>query len=311
LRLVGGWYVDLTRPVSLARDWTFDQPGPRYFGAPPPVTQPLEVGSFTGRISRGASCNCSTIRLTPHGDGTHTECAGHLTAEPLDACDVLPRGLLRAVVLSVAAEPAAESTEDSDPTPQPRDRLVTAAALARAWPQDLAARRRFAALSGALPDAPLAAIVRVGKGRVRSASARGGLDSAAAPAAPFLTRQAAQWLVEREVRHLIVELPSIDRAADEGRLCAHRVFFGMPAYGHRLADARRRDATVTELAQIPRALEDGPALLQLTAPHVPGDAVPSRPLVYPLQSRPKARAAAPRRARARASARGAKSRPRR
>jgi hypothetical protein len=37
---------------------------------------------------------------------------------------------------------------------------------------------------------------------------------------------------------------------------------------------------VTELAQIPRTLQSGPGFLQIQAPALQGDAVPSRPLWF-------------------------------
>ena len=43
-----------------------------------------------------------------------------------------------------------------------------------------------------------------------------------------LSQQAAQLLVSSGIEHLIVDVPSIDRAQDEGRLTAHRIFFGLP-----------------------------------------------------------------------------------
>ena len=58
----------------------FDAPGPTWFGAGGGSQHALVAPGFTGRVASGASCNCSRIDLTPHCNGTHTECAGHLTA---------------------------------------------------------------------------------------------------------------------------------------------------------------------------------------------------------------------------------------
>jgi kynurenine formamidase len=99
---------------------------------------------------------------------------------------------------------------------------------------------------------------------------------------PYLTREAAQWLVERGIEHLVVDMPSIDRAHDEGRLTAHRVFFGLPRGDTELAHATRPNATVTELAYIPDTVKDGPYMLEIQVPALGGDAVPSRPLLYEL-----------------------------
>jgi hypothetical protein len=102
---------------------------------------------------------------------------------------------------------------------------------------------------------------------------------------PYLSREAAELLIERGIEHLVVDLPSIDRAHDEGRLTAHRIFFGLPPRSTALAQATRPRATVTELAYIPDAAPDGPYLLELQVPALGGDAVPSRPLLYRLSGR--------------------------
>jgi kynurenine formamidase len=101
---------------------------------------------------------------------------------------------------------------------------------------------------------------------------------------PYLSREAAEFLVTRGIEHLVVDLPSIDRAHDEGLLTAHRVFFGLPRGSHSLESAGRAGSTVTELAFIPDEIADGPYLLQIQAPALGGDAVPSRPLLYILES---------------------------
>lgn len=256
--------VDLGRAVSLAIELDFAGAQPRHFGAPPAQAHPYTVGAFSGAVVTGASCNCATLTITPHCNGTHTECVGHLTREPCDAHRVVPTGLLPALVISVEAVGAAGSGESTDPPPQPQDRLITRALLEGRWP-------------AALPFAPRALVLRT----LPNTQEKLARDYDAQPA-PYLTRPAAQLLVERGIEHLVVDLPSIDRAHDEGRLTAHRVFFGLPAQAHELAQARRAHCTITELAFVPGRLADGPCVLALQVPAIGGDAVPSRPLAYPL-----------------------------
>ena len=76
--------VDLSRPIEIALSLNFDAAQPRHFGAPAATTQAFAVPGFSGSVARGASCNCNVITLIPHCNGTHTECVGHLTTEPLD-----------------------------------------------------------------------------------------------------------------------------------------------------------------------------------------------------------------------------------
>ena len=110
--------IDLASPVDLAVALDFAGAQPRHFGAPRASARPFETPGFgfKGSVERGASCNCEVITLIPHCNGTHTECAGHLTRERLDAWRVTPTTLLPALLLSVTPEAAGD--ESSDPAPQ-------------------------------------------------------------------------------------------------------------------------------------------------------------------------------------------------
>lgn len=256
--------IDLSRPFDLSVELDFHGPQARHFGAPRARAQPYSVPGFSGSVASGASCNCESITLIPHCNGTHTEGAGHLTLEPLHAHRLTPRDLLPALLLSVKPVASGETPESSDPRPQPDDHLVTRSALLAAWPAEPSFAPR-ALVIRTLPNEPAK--------RTRDYTDK---------TPPYLTREAAQYLAERGIEHLIVDLPSIDRAHDEGRLTAHRLFFGLPPGDSALARAARPQCTITELAYIPDDAPDGSYLLQLQVPAIKGDAVPSRPLLYPL-----------------------------
>ena len=144
----GGLRVDLGSATSLARRLGFDGADPRHFGAAAPRRLPLSLPGFPGEVRSGASCNCATLEFTPHCNGTHTEGVAHLVVEPHDVCELAPLGPLPALLLTVVAEPAARTAEDSDPPPQPGDRLLTRAALRAYFGVDAAAivRASLAAL---------------------------------------------------------------------------------------------------------------------------------------------------------------------
>ena len=258
--------IDLSRPFDLSAELDFQGPQARHFGAPRAASQPYSVPGFPGSVARGASCNCESITLIPHCNGTHTECAGHLTREPLHAQRIVPRGLLPALLMSAKTVPSEQTSESSDPAPHADDNVVTGGALRAAWPAELPFKPR-ALVIRTLPNEP-------------AKRTRDYTDITP----PYLTREAAQYLVERGIEHLVVDLPSIDRAHDEGRLTAHRLFFGLPAGETALAHAARSMCTVTELAYIPDAAVDGPYLLEVQVPAINGDAVPSRPLLYAVRS---------------------------
>lgn len=259
--------TDLAAGVSLARPVRFEGAQLQCFGAPAASSVPLVHGHFRGRVAQDASCNCSVLTLTPHANGTHTESAGHLTVEPLDAYRVIPQRLLVAVVMSVQPERAATCSDTTLPEPRADDQLITRPGLERAWPAALA--DRLAARAAVIRTLPNAADKFCG--------------SPSAPAAPFLSLPASNLLVERGITHLVLDVPSADRMEDGGALSAHRVFFGLPAGSTELAAAQRRDSTLTELAYIEDTITDGWYLLALHSPAIAGDAVPSRPLLYPLR----------------------------
>jgi arylformamidase len=260
--------VALDRGVSLAIAVDFSAAGPRAFGAGAPTTMPYAVPGFTGSVATGASANCSTLTLTPHCQMTHTESVAHLTRESGDTWRVVPRGLLPAVVVSVSHEPARETSESTDPQPWGTDSLITRRRLRAAWPM---ARPSLPAFE------PVAAIIRT---LPNEASKRSRNYSDAVP--PYLTREAVEWLVEKRIEHLVLDVPSVDRTHDEGHLVGHRLFFGLPPGSTARGDASRSRATVTELAFVPDEVADGPCFLALAVPAIGGDAVPSQPIVYPL-----------------------------
>jgi len=251
--------LDFAAATALALQLDFSAPHPRHFGAPAAEMQPLRLGDFEGEVVRGASCNCSRITLVPHCNGTHTEGVGHLTVQQVPLQQYVPLSPLPALLLTVSPQVAAGCDEDTDPFPLPGDELITRAALLRAW-QPFAQHR------------PPALLLRTG------ANIDGGNP-------PYLSRQFAQELLARGVEHLVLDLPSVDRAQDEGLLTAHRIFFGLPAHSVDRAQASRPRCTITELAQFPAHLTDGPCALQLQLAPFSGDAVPSRPLHIPLRRR--------------------------
>ena len=82
-------------------------------------------------------------------------------------------------------------------------------------------------------------------------------------------------LVESGVKHLLVDLPSVDREVDGGRLEAHHAFWTVP-------DNPRHGCTITELIHVPDSAPDGLYLLNLQVAPMDNDAAISRPVLHPL-----------------------------
>jgi kynurenine formamidase len=246
--------VNFDAATSLALPLDFNQTQPQHFGAPAATSVPFRNGNFEGAVSRGASCNCHRITLIPHCNGTHTESASHLTVQQRPLHEIVPVGPIRAVLLTVLPERHTDTTEDSGPAPQGTDRLITRSGLLDAWHGPESGVQALLLRTGTRWD-----------------------DSAP----PYVSRQLMGELVACGIEHLVTDLPSVDRLEDDGRLTAHRIFFGLPQASTDLAQASRAHCTITELALFPSSLRDGPCALQLQIPAFSGDAVPSRPLHLP------------------------------
>lgn len=258
------WHADLTRAIDISIPLDFAGAQPSFFGAAAAHAIPLRAGEFTGEVRTGASCNCATYSLTPHCNGTHTESVGHITSEPHSVHALVQEALLPAQLLSVATSSARDVDTEQDVVTQPDDRLITARALSEASAEALVTATR-ALILRTRPN-PHAKLTRhYDKKR-----------------APYFTAAAMRWIVERGVEHLVVDVPSLDRGDDGGRLLCHRIYWGVAAREALDQSIARPRATVTEFAYVPDEVADGLYLLNLQIAPFVADAAPSRPLLYPL-----------------------------
>ena len=244
-----GAAIDLSLPVDFAGEQ------PTFFGLPAARQVAIEAGDFVGDTERGGSCNCRQLILCPHGNGTHTESYQHVTADAPAPAQVLDAALMTAQVITVSSTTLSQSAEHYSSWGQPDDRVISCAAIK-------------AAIDGA--DCPESVILRTRPNGDAKRYANYDQEWA-----PYLTYEAIDWLHQSGLKHLIVDLPSIDRHDDGGELPNHHRFWG--ALGAR--------ATLTELAYIPDEVDDGLYLLNLQLPHLLTDAVPSRPVLIPLLER--------------------------
>jgi hypothetical protein len=260
------WQAELSAPVDLAITLQFPGPQPRFFADAPASAAPLRAGSFTGTVAGGSSCNCSVYTLSPHCHGTHTECVGHVTDDATALAGLTPVPPALALLLSVRPEPLGEAAAGSMGQRHATDPVITRAQLAVAaarWIRD----PWTALVVRTLPNDP-------GK--------RHRLYEGPCPA-PYFTSDAMQWIVERGVTSLVVDLPSLDRADDGGSLAVHRVYWGLPPNVLDAHQAKRGRALVTELAYVPDTATDGLYLLDLQVPAFAADAAPSRPVLYAVR----------------------------
>jgi len=234
------WSVELDRPTSISLPLRRDFSNCRAYFLPPMEIVPLCTDQFTGSIASGGIVNCDRLVIHTHGNSTHTECLRHVVDLPIWISEAPRFFLVIGQLLTV--EPKNNTVITADQIISLDQDPFVRAVVIRTLPNDSAKAEKN--WSGTNP--------------------------------PYLSEDAARFLSDREIEHLLIDLPSIDPEDDGGALRAHRAFWS-------LSDSPRVHATITELCFIPDTLSDGFYLVQLGILPLESDASPSHVLLYPAK----------------------------
>lgn len=235
--------IDLEQPISLALPiQTLSEAASAWYCSPAQIT-PVMTEQFTGSVALGGAVNFRDVQFNPHGNGTHTECVGHISEEFYSIHQVLTRFFFLAQLWTV------------QPETQGADQVITL-------------KQVQAALS---EQAHLEAFII----RTLPNSDQKKYQQYSNTNPPYLEAAAAAWLYDKGIRHLLIDTPSVDREEDDGILAAHHAFWNYPA-------APRLDATITELIYAPEEVKDGLYMLNLQVAAFENDATPSQPTLYAL-----------------------------
>lgn len=219
----------------------FNGPQPNAFGVDAATAVSL------GDTREGSSVNFDQYTFIPHCNGTHTECVGHITDERISVRDCLQDVLMPAVLVSVEPE-----LRDSD-------QVITQRSLARLARETRAVR---ALIIRTLPNDDSKLVRRY--------------DSDNIP--PYFAADAIEYIVECGFKHLLVDLPSLDRL-DDPTLPAHRAFWKVEMGSHQVNANTRMNSTITELIFVPNEVADGEYMLNLQIAPFEADCSPSRPVL--------------------------------
>ena len=234
--------IDLSKPLDISLGLRGDTKNPIawYLGAP--VIEPVKDGDFIGKVSEGSAVNFNNVQFNPHAHATHTECVGHITREFLSINQTLKNFFFTAKVISVTPE---KWLEDMEITQSMVQKLLkngeTEALVIRTLPNYIEKRSRKYSHTNW----------------------------------PFLSENAATYIRDCGVQHLLIDLPSVDKEKDDGKLLAHKAFWNYPKN-------TRYGATITELIYVPNSIPDGDYLLNLQIASFENDATPSKPVLYKL-----------------------------
>ncbi|CAN5536797.1 cyclase family protein [soil metagenome] len=239
----GNYKADLHHPIDISIPM---EAGPGHVSAwyvDPVRMEPVKSENWIGEVKQGGSVNFRNIFFNPHGHGTHTECVGHITPEIYSVNEHLKEYFCLARLITITPEAVGE------------DGIIS--------------RRQ---LEKSVPEGTEALVIRTlpnPESKLKKAYSNTN--------PPYLSKEAAEFLCERNVKHLLIDLPSVDREQDEGKLSAHHAFWNYPT-------KTRFDATITELVYIPDQINDGLYLLNLQVAPFVNDASPSRPVLFAITS---------------------------
>lgn len=240
--------IDFSTPIDISIPLTNSQDNPIAWYIEQLTIEPVRFGEWTGSVQSGASTNFNTICFNPHGHGTHTECLGHITKDFYSINQTLKTFFFTAELISVIPEVQGE------------DLVIT---------KDQIERR----LGNNMPEA---IIIRTCPNEKEKQHRK---YSNTNP--PYLKEQAAQFIREKGIQHLLIDLPSVDKEKDEGKLAAHKAFWNVKDI-HCLNDDAQLEATITEMIFVPDTVPDGSYFLNLQIASFENDASPSKPILYTI-----------------------------
>lgn len=238
---------------------------PNSFGVEYASSKPYTSGNFIGDTRKGSSVNFEKISIIPHCNCTHTECIGHLTDQRVNLNDHKRSFFSLANLISVKLTAAKDSSETYSSKLHYSDLLITKSELQKIIHEiDINYK---SLIIRTLPNP-------------ESKKYKSYNDSNAA----FFTKEAMEFISDLNLDNLIVDLPSIDKANDEGKLSNHRIWWGLEPQEKKLNGNPKNLRTITEFAYIESHVKDDIYILNLQSVNFSGDAVPSRPILYPIKN---------------------------
>ena len=239
-------------PIDISIPLRFNGPQPNAYGVEPAISKACEAGDIVGDTRRGGSVNFERVSFIPHCNGTHTECVGHITNERISVRDCLRDVLIPAVLVSVKPERAGEDWIIMRSEIQAKIKALT-----YVWATDMALIVRTLPNDDSKLSREYGDIIP-----------------------PYFSTEAMQYIVECGFKHLLVDMPSIDRIYDDGKLINHRIFWNVEPESFDTNAASRIYSMITELIYVPNEVADGEYLLNLQIPPFEADAAPSRPVLF-------------------------------
>ncbi|WP_442265313.1 cyclase family protein [Tenacibaculum sp. ZS6-P6] len=237
------YQIDLLNPIDISIPIDISKGNVNAWYLDEPKIYAEQFGDEVIKVSEGAPVNFNSIQFNPHAHITHTECVGHITEKVHSVNENLKRFFFLTEVITVVPETLGE------------DEVISKKQLQIA----LGNKKREAIVIRTLPN------LENEKKSKRYSNTN----------PPYLLEEAAVYLREKGIEHLLIDLPSVDKEKDDGLLLAHNAFW--------FTNGKvRLNATITEFIFVANTIEDGAYFLNLMIAPFENDATPSKPILYKI-----------------------------
>lgn len=235
---------NLKQPLDISIPLKNGEDNPNCFWAEPVQFNTIRSGDFVGSVEEGGNVNYKKVTLTPHGNGTHTECFGHISANPdgqITNCLKEFHFVAQLITLPLT-------------TKGNGDQFISF----NSFINSIGNRNSEAIIIRTSPNTPQ-----------KQSQNYSGTNP------PYVDPAITKYMSDHQVYHFLIDLPSVDREEDGGALTAHKNFWNIDG-------ELRKFSTITELIYVDNNLPDGLYLLNLQIPSIVLDAVPSKPILYKM-----------------------------
>jgi len=245
LKLENGQSINTSKPIDISIPLRTGEENVNAWYVAPVKIEPVRTDQFVGSVKEGGSVNFRDITFNPHGNGTHTECVGHISKEEYSINKCLKEFFFMVELISI------------EPIKEGEDQIIDLKSI-REKTQNFKGK---ALIIRTLPNP-------IGKINLHYSNTN----------PPYLEKGVLNYLNSIGVDHFLIDLPSVDKEMDNGELREHHAFWNYPSA------AVNEHKTITEMVYIPEGIQDGEYFMNLQIAAFENDASPSKPILYRLEN---------------------------
>ena len=234
--------IDFSEPIDISIPLREGEKNVNAWYAPPVKMESVVMGDWEGSVAQGSSVNFRNIFFNPHANGTHTECVGHISKEVFS----VNKGLLEFHFFAKLVTISPQQIGD--------DFVITRSQIENV----ISNENCKAIIIRTLPNEP---------GKINHQYSNTN--------PPYIEKEAITYLNSIGIEHVLIDLPSVDKEKDEGKLEAHKEFWNFNG-------ELEHHKTITEMIYVPNEIIDGFYFLNLMIAPFENDASPSKPVIYCL-----------------------------